>query len=149
MGCINTPERTSYYCKEHIKIKQKYAFKFMDGTVYLNLEDISIKKGKIKDKNLKIHDAYIDQYDNLLFLVNYGENDVVSHFWITSKQITASKIENYSEQLKNILNITSIDDLKCNSTKIFTLPCNKKTRTVGIWLACYTCGIIASYKVYN
>jgi len=34
----------------------------------------------------------------------------------------------------------------CYSTKKFTLPCNKKTRTVGIFLAVYDCGLIASYK---
>jgi len=34
----------------------------------------------------------------------------------------------------------------CNNSKKFTLPCNKKTRTVSIFSAVYDCGLIASYK---
>ncbi len=80
-------------------------------------------------------------------LVDYGEKEVDSYFWITSKQIEASKIEKYTEQMKKVLHLSTIDGLSCNSTKIFTLPCNKKSRTVGIWLGCYSCGLIGSYKV--
>ena len=34
----------------------------------------------------------------------------------------------------------------CNCSKDFTLPCNKKSRTTGVLLSVYNCGIIASYK---
>jgi hypothetical protein len=147
LGCKKTPLRNSYYCENHIKYKTKFAFKYKNGTVYIDLEDIVVRKGKIKKNELIIYDAHVDQYDNLLLLVDYGEKEVDSYFWITSKQIEASKIEKYTEQMKKVLHLSTIDGLSCNSTKIFTLPCNKKSRTVGIWLGCYSCGLIGSYKV--
>ncbi len=132
-------------------IKEKHAFRYRGKTIYINLEDIKIKRGKLKSSDLKIHDAYVDQYDNLLLLVDYGEelatNSEGCHFWISSKQISASKIESYSDQMNKFVDTNNPEKLLCNTTKLYTLPCNKKTRTVGIFLACYTCGLIASYKV--
>jgi len=147
LGCKKTPLRKSYYCENHIKYKEKYAFKYRNGTIYIDLDDIVVRKGKLRKNELVIYDAYVDQYDNLLLLVDYGEKENDIFFWITSKQIEASKIDKYIEQMKNVFDLNTTDGLSCNSTKIFTLPCNKKTRTVGIWLGCYTCGLIGSYKV--
>lgn len=147
LGCKKTPLRQSYYCQDHIKLKEKHAFKYRNDTIFINLEEIVVKRGRIKQSDLIIYDAYVDQYDNLLLLVDYSKEEAGSYFWVSAKQISAAKIESYSEQLRQLMNTSYLQDLSCNSTKIFTLPCNKKTRTVGIWLACYTCGLIASYRV--
>lgn len=104
-------------------------------------------KGKIKQNDLQIHDAHIDQNDNLLLLVDYKNDLDASFFWISSKQMSSARIESYSRNLEAFLHLKSTDNLACNSTKIVTLPCDKKTRTVGIFLACFNCGLIASYKV--
>ncbi len=81
-----------------------------------------------------------------MFLVDYGESDnfLDSYFWVTEAQICASEVRNYIEQLKNFLGPG--ERYECSSSKKFTLPCKKKTRTVGIFLAVYDCGLIASYK---
>lgn len=149
LGCKKTPERGSYYCLQHLKNKEKQAFRFNDSTIYIDPEEIKITRGKIQNNNLVIHDAYVDRHDNVLLLVNYpGQmKDKNNFFWISNKQLAASKIEKYINQLKELLNLKSINNITCNSTKIYTLPCPKKARTVGIFLAVNNCGIIGSYKV--
>ena len=105
----------------------------------------------LKKTGLVINDAWIDQNDNLLYLVNYQESykSIKSEdfFWVSSKQLGAAKINEYNNQLQSSINNDIQNDIICNSSKLYTLPCNKKCRTVGIFLACYNCGIIASYKV--
>lgn len=61
----------------------------------------------------------------------------------TDKQIRQSKIDSFIELLHNF---EYLDKHGCSSSKILTLPCLKKTRTVGIYLACFNCGIIAACR---
>jgi len=107
----------------------------------IDISKITAKRGKIKNEGLTIHDTFVDKNDVLLLLVDYTE--IMSHFWVTSKQIMASKIESYIEQLKDF---QQHDKLTCNSSKLYTLPCLKKTRTVGMFLGCFNCGIINGYR---
>lgn len=109
------------------------------------MEDIIIKRGKIRNESLIIHDAYIDAEDRILLLCDYNDcQKENSFFWVSSKQIQASKIENYIDQLKHLTDKN--ESISCNSSKKYTLPCNKKSRTVGVFLAVFNCGIICSYK---
>lgn len=93
---------------------------------------------------MTVYDSYVDQDDNLLYLVDYNEEiiDKNNIFWVSYKQIQASKVASYLDQIKQLMNV----DQTCNSSKMLTLPCIKKNRTVGVFLGCYNCGIIASYK---
>ncbi len=74
-------------------------------------------------------------------------------FWVSAKQISSSKIIEYTNQLKeheiSNNNFFNKNDPDCNSSKLFTLPCEQKCRTVGIFLGVYNCGLIGSYKVIN
>jgi len=107
----------------------------------IDISTIKPRIGRIKSDGLIIHDAFVDSNDNVLILVDYSSSE--SHFWVTSKQIMASKVENYIDQLKSF---EKHDDSTCNSSKLYTLPCLKKTRTVGMFLGCFNCGIIAGYR---
>lgn len=145
IGCIETPSRGSFFCGKHQNEDNKHGFRYRNGTtIYLELELIKCTTGKLKSENLIVYDAFVDQNDKLLFLVNYSDVETLP-FWKSEKQILASKINDYIEQLKSFKDVSTSDSL-CNSSKQFTLPCNKKTRTVGVFLACYNCGIIAGFR---
>ena len=107
----------------------------------IDITTIKIRIGKIKNDGLVIHDAFIDKNDIVLLLVDYKDSN--SFFWISSKQILASKVESYIDQLKAF---EYEDSRSCNSSKLYTLPCLKKTRTVGMFLACLNCGVISGYR---
>ena len=144
IGCIKTPMRGSYFCEKHQGTEQTHRFKYKNGTaVVVALEAIKAKVGKIKSENLIIYDAFIDKNDTLLLLVNYSDSES-EFFWVTQKQIKASKVVSYIEQLKMFEKPTNFNP--CSSSKKYTLPCNKKARTVGMFLGVYNCGIIVSFK---
>ena len=111
--------------------------------------------GKLKKEGLIIHNAWVDQNDNTLLLVSYSDkinsSKIEDFFWVSAKQISSSKINEYTNQLKELEisnnNLFNKNDPDCNSSKLFTLPCEQKCRTVGIFLGVYNCGIIGSYKV--
>lgn len=107
----------------------------------IDITTIKTRIGKIKNEGLVIHDAFIDKNDILLLLVDYKDSN--SFFWISSKQILASKVESYIDQLKAF---EYEHRRSCNSSKLYTLPCLKKTRTVGMFLACLNRGVISCYR---
>ena len=71
---------------------------YRDSTVYIDLNSIKPRVGQIKKENLIIYDSFIDKNDDLLLLVNYS-NVKTDYFWVTKKQIQASKVDAYIEQL--------------------------------------------------
>jgi len=136
--------RGSYFCEKHQGTEQNQRFMYKDGTsVEIALDDIKPRVGRLKSDNLIIYDAFIDKNDNLLLLVNYTESED-SFFWVTKNQIKASKIDSYIEQLKKFEKKSETSE--CSSSKKYALPCNKKSRTVGMFLGVYNCGIIVSFK---
>ena len=136
--------RGSFFCELHKSIANKQAFKYRSKTLFIDLTTIKPKIGRIKSENLVIHDAFIDRHDTLLLLADYSDEMNEVYFWVTSKQIMATKINSYIEQLKNFQK--KDNEVTCNSSKIYTLPCVKKTRTVGVFLSCFNCGIISGYR---
>lgn len=109
----------------------------------VELKSIKTRVGRIKGENLTIYDAFLDRNDTLLLLVDYSNDLTETFFWVSSNQIISTKIENYIEQLKQF----QLDQVSsCNSSKMYTLPCVKKTRTVGLFLSVYNCGIISGYR---
>ena len=134
--------RGSYYCEYHLKKANKKAFRYRNSTIYFDLDVIKPKVGKIKNLNLIIYDAFVDQSDRVLLLVNYSDT-LSEPFWLTSSQILASKIDDYIEQLKRF---EKNEDTSCHSSKMYALPCEKKARTVGVFLACSPCGVIIGFR---
>ncbi|CAF1017018.1 unnamed protein product [Brachionus calyciflorus] len=138
IGCLNSPLRNSYYCKSHSSVDEKMTFNYEDKQFKCNVSQIKCRQpGRLEGKNLKIHDSFIDHNENLFYLVNYDYEDP---FWAGEKQIPHSVIDNFLSNLKRDI----IDS--CNSMKKFTLPCEKKNRTVGVFLATFNCGIVCGFK---
>ncbi len=140
-GCPETPIRGSFFCADHASNGNRYAFRYRKSTLMIDISTIKPRIGNIKSDGLTIHDTFVDSNDILLILVDYLSSE--SHFWVTSKQILASKVESYIDQLKAL---EKHDDSTCNSSKLYTLPCLKKNRTVGMFLGCFNCGIISGYR---
>lgn len=67
--------------------------------------------GQIKKENLVIYDSFIDKNDDLLLLVNYSDAKT-DYFWVSKKQIKASKGVAYIEQLALLIP----NDYLCNSS---------------------------------
>ena len=126
-------------------MEKAQAFRYRNNsTVYINLDEIKPRQGNIKKEGLIIYDAFVDLEDRLLLLVNYQDSNDHSLFWVSESQIKSSNVAAYIKQLENFE--TRDFDQACNSTKIYTLPCKKKARTVGMFLGCFNCGIIVSFK---
>jgi len=140
---VKTPLQGSFFCSDHKLIGDKCRFRYRKKTILLDLNSIKPKIGRIKYESLVIHDSFVDRNDNVLLLVDYSDDTAGTFFWVTSNQITATKVETYIEQLKNFKKDV---DPSCSSSKTYTLPCVKKTRTVGMFLSCFNCGIIAGYR---
>lgn len=105
--------RGSFFCEFHKAIGNKQAFKYRSKTLLIDLTTIKPKIGRIKSENLVIHDAFIDRHDTLLLLVDYSDEMNEDYFWVTSKQIMATKINSYIEQLKNFQKKNN--EVTCNS----------------------------------
>jgi hypothetical protein len=97
-------------------------FNYRDGKISFYLEDIEIRRGKLKIQKLKIYDSFVDIHDNLLLLVDYEEeikdNEPPPCFWITSKQISGYKITAYVDKLKEFLSKDFTETSSCNTTKV-------------------------------
>ena len=71
-----------------------------------------------------------------MYLVDCSDN---SPFWATENQIPNSI-------LKSFLTESQKNNISCKTLKSFALPCDKKSRTVGEFLAVYNCGIICGFR---
>ncbi len=76
-----------------------------------------------------------------MFLTAFKRNIYMIVFFLKNKT-TVSYMEKFQKWKEN----QNIEENKCNSSKIFALPCEKKARTVGLLMAVYNCGIISSFK---
>lgn len=130
--------RGSFYCQQHSTSDEQLTFKYADKQLKCNVSQIKCKQpGKLQEQNLIIHDSFIDQNDKIFYLVNYENKDP---FWAGEKQIPSNVLNFY------LTNLKSVDTETCNSMKKFTLPCEKKVRTVGVFLATFNCGIVIGFK---
>ena len=90
-----------------------------------------------------IHDSFVDQDDRLLFLISY-KNEPENIFWLTENQLSAAKRLDFTEVMKEATKI------KVDGSKLFTLPCEKKARTVGLFVGMTNCGMIINFReIFN
>lgn len=113
-------------------------FRYDDRIFLCNLSQIKCSfSHTLANKNkIKIYDSFIDKNDKVLYLVDYSDKNP---FWATENQIPFSIRNRFIKSLK-------FNDDLCNTNKAFTLPCNKKLRTVGVFAGVYNCGIVCGFK---
>lgn len=136
IGCPKTPLRKSYFCEEHYSVDPKLSFKFNQSIFQCNLSQIQPKKGNFSTNNLTIYDSFINSKDVILFLVGFQDSNP---FWVTENQLQKNLIEKFL-MTENDLNLT------CRTLKIHSFPCEKKSRTIGEFLAVFNCGIICGFR---
>ncbi|CAF0969181.1 unnamed protein product, partial [Brachionus calyciflorus] len=135
IGCPNTPLKNSYYCEEHLDFDQNVTFKYGDKLLKCNVSQIQPKVGRVKTDDLIIFDSYVNKKDQVLYLVS---NETNMPFWVTENQIPKSFIDFFFKNTNNPEN--------CQTLKSLCMPCEKKNRTVGEFLAVFKCGIICGFR---
>ena len=142
--CPNTPERNSYYCKNHLNTNAQLQFNFKGNMVHYNIQEIVSKTKKHIEYNdeINVEDCFVDKEDNVLYLIS-GTNEQI--FWCEEKFVPKRLLDDFfivyatrsqSEQLQ----------LECRVQKDLVIPCLKKCRTTGVLLTVFNCGIICGYR---
>ncbi|CAF1047938.1 unnamed protein product [Brachionus calyciflorus] len=82
IGCLNTPIRGSYFCEEHKKLDPNFKFRYGEKFFQCNLSQIKQKNGIISKQKLKIYDSFLNNKDQIFYLVDYQDD---CPFWISEK----------------------------------------------------------------
>lgn len=150
IGCVNTPERGSYYCENHKRDEPTLGFYVNNVLVPIRLSTIKeagcfIKKRKIK----KIHDVYCldeEKEENILYLVESEGCYENSLYWVRETHIPKELLQMFIKEQDSKLNINVYNDISCNTNKHFKMPYVKKTKTRGVLIAASNCGIVTGYR---
>ncbi|CAF1002029.1 unnamed protein product [Brachionus calyciflorus] len=138
IGCVKTPERGSYFCKDHINFSDLLFFNIDNKSISYNASQI--KPSKIdKNRIKKIHDCFYTQDDEMLFLVELDNSNLE---WIDESYLNNEEIQRFCDE-KHPNN----EDLSCQTLKS-KAPCIFKTRTKGIAISAFNCGIINGYREF-
>jgi hypothetical protein len=138
IGCLETPMRGSYFCKNHSYIQEIVHFNVNGQKWPFDARAIKSEvKGRIgKNVKVKIHDYFENHSGNIYYLVTISESDD-NPFWATENQIPLELIEEYNQKKPKV-------ELSCLTKK--TIKCVKKTRTQGILISAFNCGIICGFR---
>jgi hypothetical protein len=159
VNCSNSPERNSYYCKEHQGQDVNLTFKFNQDIISYKVNAIISNINKILD-DIIIHDSFLDNQNSFLFLISsifspiflklnlliiiYKEKlELDKPLWCLEKFIPSNLVNIFWNQYPNY-NQTSTHNTNCLVNK--DEVCNNKCRTKGVLLTAYNCGIICSYR---
>ena len=149
-SCPETPAPNSFFCHLHVNIEYNLPFEIDGETIFINVKDIkptcTDKLKHVEIDKVKIHDTFLDEKDRLLYLLTYNKKI----FWLEESRIPIDVLNNFLLLWKN--SYVSESSESCNIRKDIDsdIPCKNKTRTKGVLLAVYNCGIIGSYKeIFN
>lgn len=92
---------------------------------------------------IRIYDCFTTNNDEKYFLVDYLDNDP---FWASENQLSRSKVDHFTSNPNLYLSRCFWDSKKNTVIE----PCDRKSKTDGIFLGCYNCNVIASFReIYN
>jgi hypothetical protein len=144
-GCINSPERKSYYCSDPKHAKNQLIFfngyePKTNKPKYLSLLPKQIKKTRlVRNENVTtIYDSFINQLEEELFLC---DTTLETNKWIRRDQIRP--LQKLSDFIDSRF---SSDDLACKTDKSLAYTCELKVRTRGLQICASNCGIIMAYR---
>lgn len=112
--------------------------------VHINVSEITAARKEFIQAHspYTIHDCFVNQENDLLFLA-IGEKKET--FWIIESDVPKSSMEEFFNLYENRKDKTLLSDTKCMIRKEDAIPCMKKTRTTGVMLAVYNCGIVCGF----
>ncbi len=149
-----TPCQNSYYCEKHMKSELSLFFNINGSRTSIKID--SIVPIKVHTSSvLKIHDVYCadeesEKYipESALFLVELKSKKIawVNNLSVTKEHLDLFKNEILDNEIKSIHSKQYANEILCNTNKEERFPCANKTKTRGILLATYNCGIIVSYR---
>jgi hypothetical protein len=148
VGCGNTPERNSYYCKDHNLVDELYLFNCGKTKIRYSLSQI--KESKIDRRSVKIkviHDSFQlnDDHGTQLYLVELlnDKNEIV---WVNKTKVTEAQLKDFQTMLENVSKDDVYDEVSCNTNKEIGVPFDSKSRTKGVLISSFNCGIINGFK---
>lgn len=142
IGCINNPEKGSYFCTNHKNVDPQLRFMYGEKLYKCRLSQIKLKQNsKLANLNeIKIYDRFLTEKNEYYFLVDYNDKQP---FWASEKQL-AEKLTEFSPS--NDSEYIFFSKKKKNIVE----KCQNKTKTEGIFLSVYNCNVIASYReIFN
>ena len=117
-------------------------FKVNNQTQFVDVRKIRCTKYSGNFENTQICGCFVNQDDKLLYFLNNGEKT----FWLEECYIPRDIIQKYmSDWSKSSTENVAANDT-CRIRKDNDIPCLKKTRTKGMFLLVFNCGIIGSFK---
>jgi hypothetical protein len=150
LSCPETPVRKSYYCEAHINEDKNLDFMIDGKAISINLQDIKPtcmrKLKKVGKNDMKIHDTFLDENGTVLYLVTCGGK----LYWLEEKNIDKEILVNFLSfwGQSNAKDSESICKIRKDLDNSF--PCKNKTRTKGVLLGVFNCGIIGAYsEIFN
>jgi hypothetical protein len=86
-------------------------------------------------KNLNITD-YLNNHSGVIYFLLTKSTDTEA-FWATDKQVLVELVENFSITGQK-------NNVSCNTKE--PIKCKKKTRTQGLLISAFNCGIICGFR---
>ena len=107
-------------------------------------ESIDLKT-KLTNKNSKQLNAIVDQEndneDNVLYLVESEAVYVDSFYWLKKQYLPVDIYNEFVKELNAREDLDIYDEISCNTNKHFCTTYTKKSRTKGLLISAYNCGI--------
>jgi len=171
-GCKLTPKPNSYYCEKHeipepvtnIYINSEYhtyriksikeASPFHRSRKIKKIHDSFYcepdLKRKITKENSKQLDTIVDHdndnEENVLYLVESEVEYLDSFYWLKKQYLPIDIYSEFIKELNARENLDIYDEISCNTNKHFCTPYTKKSRTKGLLISAYNCGIVNGYR---
>ena len=146
-GCINTPMRNSYFCQEHMIVEPSLNFYINDKLTPIRLSSIKQSKELILYKKfVNIHDVFCENESNKSNILYLVETEEKNFYWLKKDQIASSLLDKFMEKLSGRSNLDVFNEISCNTNKDFKTPYDCKTRTKGLLISSYNCGIVNGYR---
>ena len=153
-GCLETPCKNSYYCEKHRSSEFSLFFNIKGERISIKID--SILPIKVHSSSvIQIHDVYCADEESeeyiprtALFLVQLKSNKVA---WVNRGSVTKYHLDMYRNEMiqKEINSVQKKQvaaEILCDTNKEERFPCYSKTKTRGIMLATFNCGIITGYR---
>ncbi|CAF1057275.1 unnamed protein product [Brachionus calyciflorus] len=139
-GNLKVPLLNNYLCSDHKNLDPQLSFNYRNTLYKCLASQISLKQfGRLVDRNdLVIYDVFESNKGDY-YLVDYNDE---CPFWASKAQVPAEIIEKYEKKQNKPLSFSK-------NQKNYIEVCKNKDKTDGVFLDCYNCNIIASFKEIN
>jgi hypothetical protein len=137
--------RNSYFCENHSSHKELLNF-FVDEQLQpFEVNNIVPIHLNDKKKISKIHDFFINENYQTLYLVEINSYEKKT-CWVKSNNIDSKQLQDFKSKYEERFNEIVYKEINCNTNKHYKSFCDNKIRTQGLLISSFNCGIINGYR---